>query len=977
MLAACVSSILPTAASGSAQNQAIYPAQPLEDAIKQLGIQYKINIVAPAALIANVLSAEVIAPENLKPGELLTQMLGNSCLKLKQLNPQTFVIQQAQCPDTSKAQDSPTAQELQQPRDAIGMEQLVVRASKVTGSRLRTPAFADAAPLTVITRPQIELMGFQSLAELLRYLPSVSGNATSTLISNGGNGSADVTLRGLPASNTLVLINGRRFAPEAFAGAAVDLQTLPLAQIERVDVFSDGASAIYGSDAVAGVVNIITRTEINGLSLTAYGGQATAGDLDTQRAALVYGKSGRKGQFSIGGSWYNQGAVNSRDRSLSKSSDDRFRGGIDKRSSATAPALVQVNNSALTLADPTQMAPYSSADFRSVTSDDRFEFRDFTTSIVPSKRWSIFGNADIDISGTTLFAELQVANNQAENTLAPTPLFTGFETNPILIPADATANPFGIELSDVRRRVVELGTRQQHNESRATRLVLGWRGEHGAWHWQLSGVHSKNKASESLYNLLRFDRVNQALGNQCSDPCIPLSLFGGMGSISSAQLGFAKVNVRNRAQSRLDSFSVQLDFSPSFGKTHWLQDLEVSSGLEFRNESLRVTPDNQVQNSNTIGGVNFGSSRGDRTIAEGYAELYLPLLRTSSERPLLAVQLAGRVSYYSDFNSEFLPRYVLLASPTPTLEIRFTAAKGLRAPSLKQLFASPSQSFETLADPCSVAANVGELPGCAVQSDPSLNQILTTTGGDDGLLPEKTNSYSIAAAWKASGNLKFSANLYHLSQRNVVDSSEQFIVNQNARSLAFNDRVQRDQLGNLTGVRATLLNLGRRRVRGIDLAGLYSTNKTGWGRFAIALNATRILEFEDQLNPELPKLDQAGSFTDQASNGNGALPHWKANLGVTWERQHWQLYYNYYWVDSLTEIVPLQERRRRISAWQTQNLQVNHQGPATRFSKVTLGVNNLFDEAPPFSAAAFNDSYDARTYDITGRYIYLRWSNAW
>lgn len=949
-----------------------FPSQPLAQAIEQLAIRYRLNIVAAEQLIKGVITAEVTGAHD--PATLLKLMLRKTCLKLRQVNASTYTLQKGLC-DTSKAQStaSPKAP-MDQP---LGIEQLLVRAPKVTGSRLRTPAFANATPLTVITRPQIELMGFQSLAELLRYLPSVSGNATSTLISNGGNGTASVTLRGLPASNTLVLINGRRSAPEAFDGAASDLHNLPLAQIERVDVFTDGASAIYGSDAVAGVVNIITRNQINGLSVTGYGGLATAGDLDTQRAALVYGHSGAKGQFSLGASWYKQGSIDSRDRSVSRTSDDRARGGIDKRSSAIVPGRVQVGNTALTLNDPLSPTPLEVADFREVTNADRFEFRHYTTSVVPSQRWSVFGNADIDVGGTTFFAELQYSSNRATSKLAPTPLFTGFETYPIVVAANAPINPFGIELTDVRRRFVELGARQQDNNSKAARLVLGWRGEQGPWRWQLSGQRSTNNATESLHNLLQLDRVAQALSPDCTSPCTPLELLGGHNSITTQQLDFVRTSIRNRAQTQLTGISAQLDYTPILDNKHWLRDIELSTGWEFRKESLRVRPDIQVSNSNTIGGSNFGASRGERNILESYAELYIPLWRSKADRPLLAMQLAGRASNYSDFDSVFLPRYVLLLSPTPGLNFRLTAAKGLRAPSLKQRFASPSQSFEALADPCSVPANVGVLPGCTRLADASLNQILTTTGGEPNLLPERTDSYSMTVAWEATKRLKLSANYYRLSQRNVVDSSEQFIVNQNAQSLAFADRITRDPLGNLTSVGATLLNLGSREVRGFDLGSLYSSKQHALGRLSLAFNATRILEFEDQLNPDLPKLEQAGTFTDQASDGNGALPHWKANLGITWERERWQLYYSYYWVSSLTEVVPLLEQRRRIDSWHTQNLQLSHQGPATAFSKVTLGINNLFNKAPPFSAAAFNDSYDARTYDITGRYIYLRWSNNW
>ncbi|NOX50588.1 MAG: TonB-dependent receptor plug domain-containing protein, partial [Gammaproteobacteria bacterium] len=137
-------------------------------------------------------------------------------------------------------------------------------------------------PLDIIDQTEIRLSGLQSVAELLRYVPAVSGNSTSTLVSNGGDGSATVTLRGLPSSNTLVLLNGKRMNSDALLGRSVDLNTLPLSMVEQIEILKDGTSAIYGSDAIAGVVNIITKTNIEGLSIDAYVGRAAQGDLQTQ-----------------------------------------------------------------------------------------------------------------------------------------------------------------------------------------------------------------------------------------------------------------------------------------------------------------------------------------------------------------------------------------------------------------------------------------------------------------------------------------------------------------------------------------------------------------------------------------------------------------------------------------------------------------------------------------------------------------------
>jgi iron complex outermembrane receptor protein len=403
--------------------------------------------------------------------------------------------------------------------------------------------------------------------------------------------------------------------------------------------------------------------------------------------------------------------------------------------------------------------------------------------------------------------------------------------------------------------------------------------------------------------------------------------------------------------------------------------VEVAAGVLGRQEYLRIDPDPLLAEQNTIGGVNFGPTDGERRVWEMYGEVYLPLMSDRRWAERLDLHLAGRVSHYSDFGSQSNPRISLRYQPVRSVTIRGSYAHGFRAATLNQLFRSRFQSFEQLNDPCSSLSNVGVLPGCVQQSDPTLTQFLTTKGGDEDLQAERSKTASVGFVWQPEigvNELTFSVDAFRIRQKDVVDSNTQYIVNSNADNLSFPNRVLRDENGNISEVLATLLNIGERDVSGIDVGVTYMLPETRSGVWTIGLNASHIASFKDKFDPDTPSVEQAGTFSDEASGGNGALPDWKANLSVNWRHENWQAQYNLYHVSAVEELVPISETWRTMESWQTHNVQMTYLGPMTAWFRVALGVNNLLDEEPPFSAAAFNDSYDSRTYDIVGRYYYLQ-----
>ncbi|XOV81765.1 MAG: TonB-dependent receptor plug domain-containing protein [bacterium] len=946
------------------------PAGDLQSTLLSFAREQQVSIFFSQETVADIRHEAITGTYTLP--DLFQRLLGDACLSYEFIRERLIAIVPGCAPSLVAAPIAdPQAAPATESAPQSFVEEILVREPHLTGTRLRNPAASFAMPLEVIDQTDIRLSGFQAVGELLRYVPAVSGNSTSTLISNGGDGTATVTLRGLPASNTLVLLNGRRMNTDALRGGAVDLNTLPLGIVDRIEILKDGASAIYGSDAIAGVVNVITKEDISGLSVDVYSGQSAQGDLQTTHLSGLWGIQAERWGGALGINYYDQSGVYSRHRTRSASSDDRPRGGIDKRSSAISPSRLGLSTGPVVLAD--NALGVSPADFRAVTDEDRFEYRDFTSSIVPSTRLGGFANLTWDM-GASWFGYFEALYHQTEsiNTLAPTPLLSAFEAEPITVDAQQAFNPFNETLFDVRTRLTELGVRKQINDTQTYRSVLGLKRETQRLNLDAAITFNQTDAQETLRNGANAAQVSQALSENCFAPCVPLNIFGPAGSIDEPMLAFVATDARIEGTSRMLGLTLDLDWRVA--QTPY-GEVELSTGFEYRRDELETSPDQILANNLLLGGGNRRAIAGSRDIIEAYMEALLPLAGNRRFLERLDIQLAARVSRYSDFGYQVNPRVVLFWKPTAQLSFRASGARGFRAPTLLQLYASSLQSFEQLNDPCTVAANVGFFRGCDQLSDPSLTQYLTLTGGDSTLNPERSSTFSTGVVWRpswAQTQLLFSADWYYIDSEDVVESSAQFIVDQNARLGRFENRVIRNADGNLEMVLATLQNIGRRKVSGYDFAASLVHESEETGQLTLALNATHITRFQDQFDPSSPSIDKAGTFSDEAAGGLGALPDWKINTGISWQRQHWQAHYNIYHVSSLREEVPLLAVQRSISSWTTHNVNVSYLGPLSKWFRLTGGVNNLFDKAPPFSAAAFNDSYDGRTYDITGRYFFVK-----
>ncbi len=942
-------------------------SKPLREALIDLGKSTDISIIFPTYLLRGYKAPNLEGKCSTR--DALKHLLEDTDLSFKEINTRVVAI------TLKKIEVAPH-------KSLPIIEEVSVLGRSVTGSRIPRTDLLGSSPVDVISAPELRLAGSQTLGEFLKFIPAVSGNSTSTAVSNSGDGTATVTLRGLPANNTLVLLNGKRIAHNGLAGDSVDLNSISPAAVERIEIVKDGASAIYGSDAIAGVVNIILKNKFQGLQLEQYYGETSHNDLETTTTSLLWGKTFENASLFLSATHFEQNGLFSRDRELSASADTRFLGGADLRSSATPASRIVIPKESILILNKDaggNYLPGTSRDhYRLATKEDLYNYLSETSSVSPSKRQSLYAKGTYQWSeDTKVTTELGYASTSAEITLAPTPLFTAFEDIPLSVAADNIYNPFDVEITDIRRRVLELGPRQQKNDADAFRFSFTLDGYTKGFHWDITGHWSKTKATEDFINVLNATRTRRALGPNADcqgidiDGCEPLNLFGPPGSITSTQLDYVRESSHSYGFSQTYGYSFNLNAELAELKNG---PLLFAAGVDIRRDAVKVLLEGYNADNTFIGGGVFDPTFGSRHIYEAYSELQIPLIEQISGIYSLYLDLAARHSIYSDFGKSTTPKIGLRYRPIADILIRATYSEGFRAPSLAELHKGGSQTQAVLNDPCTIGENVGALPGCQQQSDTTRTQYLTIFGGDVNLEPEESSNSTFGLVWSPSFDpgLLFSIDYFKIIQTNVVDASAQFIVNQNAYHGLYGDRVERDKNGNIAKVLATFINIGEREVSGLDMTLKYQWQQLN-SNFIATLNASHLRTFYDQIDPSTASSDLAGTFIDSASEGNGALPAWKLNSGIHWSQGNIEASYTINYISSLKEVIPLTNNAmRRIHSWITHDIQISYITQYLNGFRFTLGADNLWDQAPPYAASSLNDNFDARTYDLKGRFWYAR-----
>jgi len=904
----------------------------------------------------------------------------------------------------------------------------------VTGSRIRTSPLEQDQPVVQIDQEAIAKTGLTSTVDVLQRIPGAAGGLNSKFNNSGnlgnppdgggvGAGAAEIDLRYLGSRRVLVLVDGLRWVAGASASGvpgSVDLNTIPTSMISRMEVLQEGASPIYGSDAIAGVVNIITKQRQDGFQATAQIGGFKS-DGFTQDYNLSWGVNQGGTAIVVGGGYFKQDPVFAGDRRISRFPAP-FGTVCDGGCSSGTPLgrfIVSDPNTGqdlnLTLRQalqPGQRPIYNPLDptgaatsFKGFTVADRFNFQPFNYISTPLERLSLFGSVSQDITDKIHFrARASYVERKSANQAAPLPLFVGPDAgngnllDTVTVDATNPYNPFGFTLQQgtyafIGRRMVEAGPRHYEQTVDTWNVSGTFDGEFDVadhtWHWDVNGVWSRNRAEQTFTGNVNAQRVQQALGPAalCTGACVPLNIFGGAGTITPAMLQFIGFTQQDVSQQELRDVSANLTgdlFDLPAGP------LAFAVGLERRETEGFFQPDPIVA-AGLSSDIPAQPAHGSITVKEAYAELRVPLIKDQPFFYRLDASLAGRWFDYSGSGSDSTYKAGLTWKPVEDVLFRGSWGQGFRAPSIGELFGGASRFDQVVADPCSgmTAATPANIrANCIAHGVPANNsyvqlnaQLPVITSGNTKLAPETSESWNGSAVWEPSflrdaswasgGSIEVAYSRIKLDDAiNALSAATVLERCANTNDALSCATISRTASGAISGISNPLINIGGIRTSSVDININWTSPDWSFGKFALHSNSTRLLKFTE-LQPSSTGLQPVKRLGTERGSPDQAYPKWKSNLSVDWDKADFGATATARYISSVQEADDPNKlgSRTYIDAqlrW-TPSSYVDGLG-------VAVGINNLFNKNPPGCVTCSLNNYDPNAYDAPGRFFYLRLS---
>ena len=890
----------------------------------------------------------------------------------------------------------------------------------VTGSRIAHAPTDGPQPLTVITRQNIEDSGLLAIGDLIQRLP-LQGSGINRTFNNGGDGSVRVELRALGAARTLVLVNGRRWvASGEGANSSIDLNTIPIAAIERLEVLKDGASAVYGSDAIAGVVNIILRKNFDGIEFMHQQGDFTeSGGGHEETFSVIGGANTDKARFTLGASLTIVDPLSNADRTQTAARPaNGGSAGTPQGRFAYSGIVAGASNFTLNEGSPGT----SPSDFRAWTSpEDRYNFNPENYIQTPSERRNIFLNGSYDLTESVSFVfDAMYQNRLSDQLLAPTPLFWGFSANEGI---DATNihNPFGVTFCGLDgtnnegsacadlpgetvngwfgRRMVESGNRNFVQDIETFRGGIGLEGSFGDnWQWDVYWSWAQNKASITTDGLLNTDAVRRALGpaTGCTGGCVPLNIFGGQGtdaaylgdglwsgsgSITPEMLSYITFTAHDTGGNDMKNLMASITgtlFEMPAGP------VGVAAGFETREESGFTSPDALIVTGATSGNASQPTN-GTYDVDEFFAEINIPLLADAPMANALDLNIAVRHSDYSTFGTTTNGKFNIMWRPHDDFLVRLTTSDGFRAPSIPELFFGQSDSFPTLQDPCDVlSANfTGDATSgtqtnaqCIADGVPNgftqpNDQIRITVGGNPNLQPEESENISYGVVYQPSWLEGFQAEVdwFDIEITKTIDSiGDQNILEQcysaNPQYCQF---VDRGPAGFVDDLRDLAANVGRLEVSGLDVVLSYSNIETDFGTFNLNWDMT-FYDTWDQTDALGTRFMNSGYVFGGARDNNADF---RSAAHINWINGAWAARWSLQYItesNGVANTAPSVDATGTFDAGDTvrsldavlyNDVVVSYTWEQNDYNAIfSLGVDNLFDEDPPFFPESFANDFD-------------------
>lgn len=858
---------------------------------------------------------------------------------------------------------------------------------EVTGSAIRRVQSETALPVQTISRAEIEKTGVTTAAELMgRVSANSNGLTDGASINVGGDqrGFNSANLRGIGTSSTLVLLNGRRMANFASPGddSGVDLNNIPAAALERVEVLLDGASALYGTDAIGGVINFITRKDFQGLEANVYVGTTDEGGAGKRTASLSAGK----GVLERDG--YNIFAVADFQRTNPLNTSQRsFIPGlqVEQRlghllSSYTSPANIRltsaqrdhlqeigftlngkpITNRLINLSVPGCAPPANVylPDGTGGVDACTYNYMGDTELYPKSEKASVLSRAVIKLGGShQAYAEVALSRAKTDYTGSSARVagYVDYSRVPQLAGTglDQLDDDIPGEL-ELRMRLNEAGQRTSTLTSEGVRFVVGVTGTVGGWDYDTAYNHSVNTVKDrDTHGYLLYNELLEGIADGRINPFGPSSPEG-RALIDSIQVD----DVVRRARGTLDAVDVKLSralMRMAGG------DLAVAIGGEARREKNQFTPSALLlsDNINNDAAPEGGRATSDsRDVAAVYGEVLVPFAKQWE------AQLSARYDHYENVGGAASPKIGLTYRPSDALLLRGSAGRGFRAPSMTELYRpTVYSSTATLPDPVYCATVENNYSDCADNWD-------TRRYSNDALKPERSRQFSLGAVFAAGKHVSASLDYWNIKRTNLISEIGDDIILGNLAK--YGDLVYRDEDGLIDYIELRKDNRGAQLARGLDLALTVRGVDTAIGRFGGRLNGTYVLTSKIQNAPGDPFVSNLNRFVTK-----GVVQRWRHTVSVDWDRgplsTSLQNTFSSGYEDQNTAInidngsVVAANRVKHYSLWDLSGAYAVNTN-----LKLRVGIQNLFDTSPPYSNQAyyFLSGYDPSYTDPRGRRFY-------
>ncbi len=923
-----------------------------------------------------------------------------------------------------QAQDAPTTTPAGTAADAAPADAIVV-----TGSRIARRNLDSAAPVAAVSSEEFKLSGAVNVEQVINTLPQVIPG-TSSFSNNPGGGVSTLNLRGLDAKRTLVLVNSRRWMFYD-TSQIVDLNTIPSFLIDNVEVVTGGASAVYGSDAVAGVVNFRLKN-VQGIEAGAQYGLTQRGDGRRYEAYVALGSefAEGRGHATVFAEYYKRASIGQGQRNFSRNVlQDDGAGGFGFGGSSTTPngrvsSTYGEENcpTANVFCSGGQGAFFTAPGVsRPRTGADTYNFGPDNFLMVPQERYIIGGYGDYDIgNGHTAYIEATFVNNRVRNALAPTPVTGTFQVNinsvsPFLSAGDVAAlrqldgiTNAGNTVGDgivplaIQRRINESGLRLQEDERNAFRTLIGFKGPiNDNFSYDVSYVYARTRNAQIQEGNISRSAFQAGLNGVGT----PINIFG-PGTLSQDALNAITIRSQNAEISSLQVASASVNGS-LFNLGWGGDDVGIAIGTEYRKVASRFIPDTALSSGDVIG-FNAGQpTQGSYNVKEAFAELRVPV--AANQPGIYRLELTGALRYskYSLGAVGGVWTYSGGAqyAPIPDVTFRGQYQRAIRAPNVQELFGGAFVNFPTAIDPCSVADAAGNatirnlciatgVPAASVGTGERLQpdtQIQGNFGGNPNLRQETSDSYTAGVVLRPTfiPGFSFTADWFKIKIEGAIDSFGGGLAN--SLNLCYNV-VQdinspycqiflgtRNALGRFDGTTNPNVfnaNTGGKKVEGVDFEANYS-HPLGFGvasqESKLAFNVLATYTYKQIVIP-------AEEFPDRFTNCAGKfgplvcenpIPKWKWSARLSWLDGPLTTSLKWRHLGAVRDDDPATNYSvERLKAYDVFDLAFSVD--ATENLNLSFGVNNLTDKKPPLLGdnQEQTNTYPS-TYDVLGRDFFI------